>query len=161
MASFQKSLNSHPLTMYCFRGRTQKCTKLFFYRHLGSMPLFNHTHVVNGVIIVHSHINTGEHTHSKQSLETIFFLSNILAFGDFQSSFIPVPCSFPIRVPPLVPALSDMTTISRGGFSLYCCPLKVGKQWYGSWIYDLQAIKPGWHLAFSAVRGKFVFVTCI
>ena len=105
-----------------------KMYQVFFYRHLGSMPLFNHTHVVNGVIIVHSHINTGEHTHSKQSLEIIFFLSNILAFGDFQSSFIPVPCSFPIRVPPLVPALSDMTTISRGVFSLYCCPLKVGKQ---------------------------------
>jgi len=77
--------------------------------------------VINGVIIVHSHINAGEHTHSKQSLETIFFLSNILASGDFQSSFIPVLWLFLIRVL-LVPALSDIITISRGAFSLRAPP---------------------------------------
>ena len=47
MASFQKSLNSHPLTMYGFRGRTQKCTKLFFLSSLitffSSLPPFVQT----------------------------------------------------------------------------------------------------------------------
>ena len=102
---------------------------LVFVVHLGSITQFNHTHVLNGVIIVHSHINTGEHTHSKQSFETIFFLSNILASGDFQSSFIPVLWIFLIRVL-LVPVLSDIITISRGVLSLRAPPASF-------WCYNM------------------------
>ena len=89
--------------------------------HLGSVTLFSHTHVINGVIIVHSHINTGEHTHSKQSLETIFFLSNIFTSGDFQSPFMPVLWLFLIRII-LLPALSDIMVITRGTLSLRAPP---------------------------------------
>lgn len=92
-----------------------------FLIYLGSTTLFYHTHVINGVIIVHSHINTGEHTHSKQSLETIFFLSNILTFGGFQSSFVPVLWLYFIRVI-LFPALSCIIVTTRGTISLRAPP---------------------------------------
>ncbi|OUO12871.1 hypothetical protein B5F91_14615 [Bacteroides sp. An322] len=94
---------------------------LVFVVHLGSVTLFSHTHVINGVIIVHSHINTGEHTHSKQSLETIFFLSNIFTSGDFPSPFMPVLWLFLVRII-LLPALSDIIVITRGTLSLRAPP---------------------------------------
>ncbi len=63
---------------------------LVFVMHLGSITLFSHTHVVNGVIIVHSHIYNGQHTHSAQSLQTIFFLSEVLIGGGLQQPWMPV-----------------------------------------------------------------------
>lgn len=64
---------------------------LLFAWHLGSITLFHHMHVINGVIIVHSHVNAGDHLHSTGNLESIFFLSTILTFGDFQPSILPEP----------------------------------------------------------------------
>ena len=58
--------------------------------HLGSITLFSHTHVVNGVLIVHSHIDNGQRTHSAQSLQTIFFLSEVLIGGGLQQPWMPV-----------------------------------------------------------------------
>ena len=43
---------------------------LLFIAYLGGITLFTHSHVVNGVIIVHSHPFKGE---------TIFFLSSFVA----------------------------------------------------------------------------------
>ena len=69
---------------------------LIFVVHLGSTTLFSHAHVINGVIIVHSHINLGEHSHTIQNLQTIHLLSQILTFGDFQTTIIPEASSHPI-----------------------------------------------------------------
>lgn len=52
---------------------------LIFIAYLGGITLFTHSHVVNGVIIVHSHPFKGEHRHTEVELETIFFLSAFAA----------------------------------------------------------------------------------
>lgn len=57
---------------------------LLFITYLGSITLFNHSHVVNGVIIVHSHPFKGSHEHTEAQLETVLFLSS------FISSFLSV-----------------------------------------------------------------------
>lgn len=45
---------------------------ILFIFYFGGITLFTHTHVVNGVIIVHSHPYKSEHTHTAQQAETIF-----------------------------------------------------------------------------------------
>jgi hypothetical protein len=52
---------------------------LLFIAYLGGITLFTHSHVVNGVIIVHSHPFKGEHSHTEAQVETIFFLSSFVA----------------------------------------------------------------------------------
>lgn len=52
---------------------------LIFIVYLGGITLFTHSHVVNGVIIVHSHPFKGEHQHTEVEFETIFFLSAFVA----------------------------------------------------------------------------------
>lgn len=52
---------------------------LIFIAYLGGITLFTHSHVVNGVIIVHSHPFKGEHSHTEAQVETIFFLSSFVA----------------------------------------------------------------------------------
>lgn len=47
---------------------------LLFISYWGGITLFTHSHVVNGVVIVHSHPFKGLH-HTETQLETIFFLS--------------------------------------------------------------------------------------
>lgn len=44
---------------------------LLFIAYLGGITLFTHSHVVNGVIIVHSHPFKGQHEHTEVQLETI------------------------------------------------------------------------------------------
>ena len=51
---------------------------LLFITYLGGITLFTHSHVVNGVIIVHSHPFKGEHEHTEVQLETIFYLSSFI-----------------------------------------------------------------------------------
>ena len=41
---------------------------LIFIAYLGGITLFTHSHVVNGVIIVHSHPFKGEHQHTEVEL---------------------------------------------------------------------------------------------
>ena len=48
---------------------------VLFVLYLGDITLFTHSHVVNGVVIVHSHPFKGKHHHTEAQLETIFFLS--------------------------------------------------------------------------------------
>lgn len=52
---------------------------LLFTLYLGGITLFTHPHIVNGVVIVHSHVFNGEHDHTVVEFETIFFLSTFLA----------------------------------------------------------------------------------
>ena len=51
---------------------------LLFISYLGGITLFTHSHVVNGVIIVHSHPFKGQHEHTEAEVETIFFLSSFV-----------------------------------------------------------------------------------
>ena len=57
---------------------------LLFIGFLGSITLFNHAHIVNGVTIVHSHPFKSDsngkplHSHSENGFITIHFLSVIL-----------------------------------------------------------------------------------
>lgn len=55
------------------------------------ITLFAHTHVVNGVRVVHSHPYQVEHTHSKAQLETIFYLSLLQTSGDLPMDIL-LPC---------------------------------------------------------------------
>ena len=47
---------------------------LLFLAYWGGVTLFTHSHVVNGVIIVHSHPFKTGHQHTESQAETIFFL---------------------------------------------------------------------------------------
>lgn len=76
-----------------------------FLFYLGGMSLFTHTHVVNGVIIVHSHPGKDGHTHTTGQIETIFFLSHFLTSGDVIPSY-PIPLYLCFCFALLVPVLS-------------------------------------------------------
>ena len=65
---------------------------LLFIAYLGGITLFTHSHVVNGVIIVHSHPFKGQHEHTEVQLETIFYLAS------FVSSSLPL---LPLPLPPI------------------------------------------------------------
>lgn len=52
---------------------------LLFILYLGGITLFTHSHVINGVIIVHSHPFKGEHEHTEVQFETIFYLSAVVS----------------------------------------------------------------------------------
>lgn len=67
---------------------------ILFILHLGGITLFNHSHVVNGVVIVHSHPYSGEHNHTEKAIETIFFLSEIVSLDGLQSAGIDLPRVF-------------------------------------------------------------------
>lgn len=95
---------------------------LIFLLYFGGITLFNHTHVVNGVIIVHSHPYNGEHNHSDKSLETIFFLSIINTFGDLPSHITPALWLTLISIM-LIPALTDTCKkVMHGVISLRAPP---------------------------------------
>ncbi len=49
---------------------------LIFILYWGGVTLFTHSHVVNGVIIVHSHPFKAHHQHTQAEVETIFFLDH-------------------------------------------------------------------------------------
>ena len=94
---------------------------LLFIAYLGGITLFTHSHVVNGVIIVHSHPFKGEHSHTEAQVETIFFLSSFVASSLpailFAASaflillrvpavehvkYVRVRCGISLRAPPVV-----------------------------------------------------------
>ena len=52
---------------------------LLFIAYLGGITLFTHSHVVNGVIIVHSHPFKGQHEHTEVQLEPIFYLASFVS----------------------------------------------------------------------------------
>ncbi|MGL4852541.1 MAG: hypothetical protein ACRC3Z_07860 [Phocaeicola sp.] len=56
---------------------------LLFTLYLAGITLFTHPHIVNGVVIVHSHVFNGEHEHTAVEFETIFFLSTLAADTSF------------------------------------------------------------------------------
>lgn len=52
---------------------------LLFLTYWGGITLFTHSHVVNGVIIVHSHPFKAGHQHTQEQAETVFFLGHYAA----------------------------------------------------------------------------------
>lgn len=52
---------------------------LLFLMYWGSITLFAHSHVVNGVIMVHSHPFKADHQHTQAEAETILFLGHYVA----------------------------------------------------------------------------------
>ena len=60
--------------------RLRKLLKFFFpllfIAYAGGSILFTHTHVVDGVVIVHSHPGKTGHSHSSSGLATIFSLTH-------------------------------------------------------------------------------------
>lgn len=60
--------------------KSRKIMRLFlpllFIAYLGESNLFTHSHVIDGVVIVHSHPFKGSHEHTVAQLETIFLLSS-------------------------------------------------------------------------------------
>ncbi len=55
---------------------------LLFVFYWGGITLFSHSHVLNGVIVVHSHPFKAGHIHSESGLETIFFLTHFNTSGE-------------------------------------------------------------------------------
>ena len=58
---------------------------LLFLMYWGGITLFAHSHVVNGVIMVHSHPFKADHQHTQAEAETIFYL------GHYAASSLPEP----------------------------------------------------------------------
>lgn len=57
---------------------------LLFLTYWGGVTLFTHSHVVNGVIMVHSHPFKAGHQHTSGQAETILFLDH------YEASSVPV-----------------------------------------------------------------------
>ena len=77
---------------------------LLFIAYLGGITLFTHSHVVNGVIIVHSHPFKGQHEHTEVQLETIFYLAS------FVSSSLPL---LPVAATVFLVLLCVLSTVFR------------------------------------------------
>lgn len=58
---------------------------ILFALYWCGITLFTHSHVVNGVVVVHSHPYKAGHTHTQEQFETIFYLSLLQISGDIQS----------------------------------------------------------------------------
>ena len=91
---------------------------LLFIAYLGGITLFTHSHVVNGVIIVHSHPFKGQHEHTEVQLETIFYLASFVS-----SSLPPFPVAATVLLVLLcvlsIPATECIKCVKpRGGIPL-------------------------------------------
>ena len=64
---------------------------LLFLTYWGGVTLFTHSHVVNGVIIVHSHPSEANHQHTESQAETILFLDYYVASAVL-FMLVAVPC---------------------------------------------------------------------
>ena len=73
------------------RGIMKFFLPLLFLTYWGGVTLFTHSHVVNGVIIVHSHPFKAGHQHTESQAETIFFLDHYVA-SSVPVLLVAVPC---------------------------------------------------------------------
>ena len=78
---------------------------LLFVLYTVGNVLFTHSHVVDGVVIVHSHPGKTGHTHSQQGLQTIFSLTHYAASDHVVPQFLLTPLLV-FLVALLPPALS-------------------------------------------------------
>lgn len=96
---------------------------LLFITYLGGITLFTHSHVVNGVIIVHSHPFKGQHEHTEVQLETIFFLSSFIASSVPELIVAALVFLFLLRVLGIPAVERIKCTKSDGGINLRAPPV--------------------------------------
>lgn len=111
---------------------------LLFIAYLGGITLFTHSHVVNGVIIVHSHPFKGQHGHTEVQLETIFYLASFVS-----SSFPPLPVAATVFLVLLcvlsIPATECIKCVKlRGGICLRAPPSFSNPIDYGDSVVELR-----------------------
>lgn len=95
---------------------------LLFIAYLGGITLFTHSHVVNGVIIVHSHPFKGAHEHTEAQVETIFFLSSFVA-SSLPAVLFAAPAFLVLLCVLVVPAVERIKYVkARGSISLRAPP---------------------------------------
>lgn len=95
---------------------------LLFISYLGGITLFTHSHVVNGVIIVHSHPFKGQHEHTEVQLETIFYLSSFITSSVPELLTVALAFLFLLRTLG-TPAIEHIKCIKpRSGISLRAPP---------------------------------------
>lgn len=75
---------------------------LVFASYWCGITLFTHSHVVNGVIVVHSHPFKAGHTHTDAQLETIFYLSLLQTSGETNTS---------VALPSVQPCMSALSQL--------------------------------------------------
>lgn len=97
---------------------------LLFVAYLGGITLFTHSHVVNGVIIVHSHPFKSEHEHTETQIETIFFLSSFVA-SSVSTLLFAVSVFFILLYVLAVPSVERIKYVkARCGIRLRAPPIK-------------------------------------
>ena len=85
---------------------------LLFLAYWGGVTLFTHSHVVNGVIIVHSHPFKTGHQHTESQAETIFFLDHYVA-SSVPVLLVAVPCFCLLVAVPCFCALLGLLVVAR------------------------------------------------
>lgn len=76
-----------------------------FIAYIGSITFFTHSHIVNGVTIVHSHPFKGDadHEHTTAEFELIQLLSSIYITGAVILSLLLALLPVAIRIAPFIP----------------------------------------------------------
>jgi len=78
---------------YCFRRITATALLALFAVYYADITFFEHTHIINGVTVVHSHFYNSKHTQTPAgghtTTEITFFAANSL-FQTFQDVLSPV-----------------------------------------------------------------------
>lgn len=98
---------------------------LLFLTYWGGITLFAHSHVVNGVIIVHSHPFKANHQHTQGQAETIFFLGHY-AVSSLPALLVAVPCFCILLGVLAVPRVSRLCLLrSEDGIRLRAPPVCV------------------------------------
>ena len=94
------------LTHQRLRNLLQFFFPLLFVMYSVGNILFTHSHVVDGVVIVHSHPGKTGHSHSQQGLQTIFNLTHYAAFDRVVPQFLLTPLLIFLAalLPPALPA---------------------------------------------------------
>jgi len=70
---------------------------VLFVSYYGSAVLFSHTHIINGVTIVHSHIHTDSHHNTKSGGHTAQSITLIAQISHFD--YIDFSCKFVLDAP--------------------------------------------------------------
>lgn len=97
---------------------------LLFILYMGSISLFGHLHIVNGVTIVHSHPfgdQTG-HEHSTSEFQLIHILSHIIVAGVIVAFFTLVKPSVVLYTLSIKPRPASYIVFHRGTLSLRAPP---------------------------------------
>jgi hypothetical protein len=114
------------------KNKIKKIISLFlltlFVGYYGSVTLFFHTHVINGVTIVHSHIHAEKHHdtqnggHTQQSITLIAQISHF-CYVDFSGECVLKPLQVCKDTACTVPAMQWVASIHLQNLSLRAPPI--------------------------------------